>query len=98
MILNDTFVQVIKTSLGVYHRFYRHLPEDGKEMFELGLLPYKKLSESEYEVSPDLCYLKSRCDFIDGLEHYDSDKQYINIFHHNETVKEKVKKVITSLF
>ena len=75
MILTDTFVQVIKTSLGVYHRFYRHLPEDGKEMFELGLLPYEKLSESEYRVFPDLCYIKNRCNFIKDLEYYDSDKE-----------------------
>ena len=80
MILNDTFVQVIKTSFGVYHRFYKHCPEDKKVMYELGLLPYHKVSSYEFQVSPDLYYIKKKCDWIRSLENYDSDKQYINIF------------------
>ena len=86
MILTDTFVQVIKTSFGVYHRFYRHRPEDEKIMYELGLLPYKKLSKYEYEVNPDLCYIKKKCNLIKGLENYDNDKQYINIFKGDKKV------------
>lgn len=80
MILNDTFVQVIKTSFGVYHRFYKHRPEDEKVMYELGLLPYHKVSSYEFQVFPDLCCIKKKCDWIKSLENYDSDKQYINIF------------------
>lgn len=82
MTLTDTYVQIIKTSFGVYHRFYRHLPEDGKEMYELGLLPYKKLSNCEYEIHPDFNYIKNKCTFIKDLELYDSNKQYVNIFNH----------------
>ena len=80
MILNDIFVQTIKTSLGIYYRFYLHRPEDEKVMYELGLLPYHKISNYKFRVSPDLCYIKKKCNWIKSLENYDSDKQYINIF------------------
>lgn len=88
MILTDIYVQVIKTSLGIYHRFYKSNNE--KEMCELGLLPYKKLSNCEYEVHPDFNYIKNKYSFIKGLELFDDNKQYINIFNHGMKGEKKM--------
>lgn len=46
-------------------------------------MPYKKLSENEYEVTPDINRIISDIHFdikIKSLEPYDENKRYINVF------------------
>ena len=78
--MNNIFVQTVKTSMGIYHRF---LLKDNNKFKSIAYMPYKKLSENEYEVTPDINRVISDIYFdikIKSLEPYDESKKYINVF------------------
>lgn len=78
--MNNIFVQTVKTSMGIYHRF---IFRDNNTFKSIAYMPYKKLSENEYEVTPDINRIISDIHFdikIKSLEPYDENKRYINVF------------------
>lgn len=78
--MNDIFVQTVKTSMGVYHRF---ILKNNNIFKSIAYIPYKKLSENEYEVAPDMNGVISDVHFdvkIKSLEPYNESKKYINVF------------------
>lgn len=78
--MNNIFVQTVKTSMGIYHRF---ILRDNNTFKSIAYMPYKKLSENEYEVTPDIDRIISDIHFdikIKSLEPYDENKRYINVF------------------
>ena len=78
--MNNIFVQTVKTSMGIYHRF---ILRDGNTFKSISYMPYKKLSENEYKVTPDINRIISDIRFdikIKSLEPYDENKRYINVF------------------
>ena len=78
--MTDIFVNTFRTSMGIYNRF---LIKDGKTVKYYPYLPYKKISDNEYIVKPDLSAepieltinIKSK-----ELKSYDENRKYINVF------------------
>lgn len=86
--MTDIFVERTDTSAGVNYRFFKKLND--KEMTLLSYEPYKKISQSEYVVKPDLNTEVRRMPYVsNGLTEYDETKTYINIFRQSENTKSK---------
>lgn len=81
--MTDILVDRTTTSLGVNYRFFKKIND--KEMALLSYEPYKKISQSEYVVKPDLNSEVRRMVYVPGvMTEYDETKTYINVFRQSE--------------
>ena len=86
--ISNVLVNTIKTSMGISNRFFI---KEGKTIKYYPYLPYKKISENEYIVKPDLSKEPIEVTIANihsgMLKPYDENKTYINVFQN--TPKEK---------
>lgn len=81
--MTDILVDRTTTSLGVNYRFFKKIND--KEIALLRYEPYKKISQSEYVVKPDLNSEVRRMAYVPGvMTEYDETKTYINVFRQSE--------------
>ena len=79
--MNNVLVNTIRTSMGISNRFFI---KEGKIIKYYPYLPYKKISENEYVVKPDLSKEPIEVTIVNihsgMLKPYDENKTYINVF------------------
>lgn len=79
----NIFVNTFRTSMGIYNRFFL---KDGKVAKYYPYLPYKKISDNEYIVKPDLNVEPVELNIVSAqgqVTIYDENKNYINVFQNN---------------
>ncbi len=85
--MNNVLVNTIRTSMGISNRFFI---KEGKIIKRYPYLSYKKISENEYIVKPDLSKEPIEVTIVNVgsgiLKPYDENKTYINVFQN--TLKE----------